>query len=29
MARLINIIKEQYPGNSLFVDAGDQFQGGI
>lgn len=29
MARLIQIIKSEHPGNSLYLDAGDQFQGGI
>lgn len=29
MANLINIIKEENPGNTLILDAGDQFQGGV
>lgn len=29
MARLIQIIKEEYPDNNLYLDAGDQFQGGL
>jgi 5'-nucleotidase / UDP-sugar diphosphatase len=29
MASLINIIKDEYPGHTLILDAGDQFQGGI
>lgn len=29
MARLIQIIKNEHPGNTLYLDAGDQFQGGI
>ena len=29
MANLINIIKEENPDNTLILDAGDQFQGGI
>ncbi len=29
MASLINIIQEEYPGHTLLLDAGDQFQGGI
>lgn len=29
MANLINTIKEEYPGHTLLLDAGDQFQGGI
>jgi len=29
MASLIKIIKDKNPGNTLYFDAGDQFQGGI
>lgn len=29
MARLIQIVKNEHPGNVLYLDAGDQFQGGI
>ena len=29
MGRMINIIKEEYPNRTIFLDAGDQFQGGI
>lgn len=29
MGRLINIIKGEHPGNVIYLDAGDQFQGGI
>lgn len=29
MASLIKIINEENSGNSLYLDAGDQFQGGI
>jgi 5'-nucleotidase len=29
MASLISVIQEEYPGNTLVLDAGDQFQGGI
>ena len=29
MGRLIEIIKEDYPNRSIYLDAGDQFQGGI
>lgn len=29
MAGLINIIQDEYPGHTLVLDAGDQFQGGI
>ena len=27
MASLINIIRKQNPGNTLYLDAGDQFEG--
>lgn len=29
MGSLIEIIKQEYPGHTLFLDSGDQFQGGI
>ncbi len=29
MATLIDIIKQENQGNTIFLDAGDQFQGGI
>ena len=29
MGTLINIIKNEYEGNVLYLDGGDQFQGGI
>jgi 2',3'-cyclic-nucleotide 2'-phosphodiesterase (5'-nucleotidase family) len=29
MATLIDIIKQEHKGNVLWLDAGDQFQGGI
>lgn len=29
MASLIKIINQENPGNTLYLDAGDQFQGGI
>jgi 2',3'-cyclic-nucleotide 2'-phosphodiesterase (5'-nucleotidase family) len=29
MAGLIDIIKNEYPGHTLVLDSGDQFQGGI
>lgn len=29
MGSLIEIIKSEYPGHTLVLDAGDQFQGGI
>lgn len=29
MGGLIDIIKSEYPGHTLVLDAGDQFQGGI
>jgi 2',3'-cyclic-nucleotide 2'-phosphodiesterase (5'-nucleotidase family) len=29
MAQLISTIRAEYPGNTLYLDAGDQFQGGI
>ena len=29
MGGLIDIIKKEYDGNVLYLDAGDQFQGGI
>ena len=29
MGGLINIIKKEYPGKVIYLDAGDQFQGGI
>lgn len=29
LARLIQIVKSEHPGNYLYLDAGDQFQGGI
>lgn len=29
MGSLIEIIKKEYPGHTLVLDAGDQFQGGI
>lgn len=29
MGRLIEIIQNEYDGNVLYLDAGDQFQGGI
>jgi len=29
MGSLIDIIKGEYPGHTLFLDSGDQFQGGI
>lgn len=29
MATLIDIIKEENKGNTIYLDAGDQFQGGI
>lgn len=29
MGSLIEIIKNEYPGHTLVLDAGDQFQGGI
>lgn len=29
MGRLIQIIQNEYQGNVLYLDAGDQFQGGI
>ena len=29
MARMIDIIKSENPDSTLFLDAGDQFQGGI
>lgn len=29
MGGLINIIKGEYPGRVMYLDAGDQFQGGI
>lgn len=29
MARLLNIIKEEYGENAIYLDTGDQYQGGI
>jgi 2',3'-cyclic-nucleotide 2'-phosphodiesterase (5'-nucleotidase family) len=29
MASMIETIREEHPGNFLYLDAGDQFQGGI
>jgi 2',3'-cyclic-nucleotide 2'-phosphodiesterase (5'-nucleotidase family) len=29
MGSMIDIIKSEYPGHTLFLDSGDQFQGGI
>lgn len=29
MAQMISTIQEQYKGNVLYLDGGDQFQGGI
>jgi 2',3'-cyclic-nucleotide 2'-phosphodiesterase (5'-nucleotidase family) len=29
MGQLISFIRSEYPGNTLYLDAGDQFQGGI
>lgn len=29
MASLIKMVKDEYPGHTLVLDAGDQFQGGI
>lgn len=29
MASMITTIQEEYPGHTLLLDAGDQFQGGI
>jgi len=29
MAKIIEIIKEENDGNVLYLDAGDQFQGGL
>jgi 2',3'-cyclic-nucleotide 2'-phosphodiesterase (5'-nucleotidase family) len=29
MAQMIETIREEYGGNMLYLDAGDQFQGGI
>lgn len=29
MGTLINIIKNEHKGNVIYLDAGDQFQGGI
>ena len=29
MASLIKIVKEEFPGNSLYFDSGDQFLGGL
>ncbi len=29
MASLINTIQDEYPGHTLLLDAGDQFQGGV
>ena len=29
MASLIKIVKQEFPGNSLYFDSGDQFQGGL
>lgn len=29
MARLINIIKDEYQGRAIYLDTGDQYQGGV
>lgn len=29
MARLIQILQEEYKDNTIYLDAGDQFQGGL
>ena len=29
MAQMIQTIREEYGGNMIYLDAGDQFQGGI
>ena len=29
MAKIIEIIKQEFPDSTLYLDAGDQFQGGI
>lgn len=29
MAQMIETVQNEYPGNVLYLDAGDQFQGGI
>jgi 2',3'-cyclic-nucleotide 2'-phosphodiesterase (5'-nucleotidase family) len=29
MASMINTLRERHKGNLLYLDAGDQFQGGI
>lgn len=29
LGALINIVKKEYPGNTLYFDSGDQFQGGV
>jgi len=29
MGGLIDIVKKEYPGHVIYLDAGDQFQGGI
>lgn len=29
MARLINIIKAEYGDHSIYLDTGDQYQGGV
>jgi 2',3'-cyclic-nucleotide 2'-phosphodiesterase (5'-nucleotidase family) len=29
MAQMIETIQQEYDGNVLYLDAGDQFQGGI